>query len=415
MDMQATLAWPFFGPEHRAMAGQVDAWLSTQPPWSPPGDRHDLDRACRELAARMGQAGLLAHAVADPAQAGARIDTRAVCLLRDRLARHGALFDFVFAMQGLGSAAISLDGSPSQRQLYLAPTREGRYVAAFALSEPQAGSDVAALACSARKENDGYVLDGVKTWISNGGIADYYVVFAREPGSAGAKGISAFIVDAGTPGLEISERIDVVSPHPLATLTFTGCRIDGAQRLGEPGQGFKLAMRTLDIFRVSVGAAALGFSRRALAEGIGYAQQREMFGKTLADFQLTQARLSQMATQTDASALLVYRAAWARDAGQGSSREAAMAKLAATEHAQQIVDSAQQLHGGLGVRAGHIMEQLYRDVRALRIYEGATEVQHLIIGRDLLREARERSAPPPAAPAMPLPGPTRATSHQEQL
>jgi acyl-CoA dehydrogenase len=414
MDMQATLALPFFGAEHQAVLRQAEDWLSALPDWSAPQGRLELDRACRELAARMGRAGLLAHAVADPAQAGARIDTRAVCLLRDRLAQQGALFDFVFAMQGLGSAAISLDGSPSQRERYLGPTREGRYVAAFALSEPLAGSDVAALACTARRDGDGYVLDGSKTWISNGGIADYYIVFAREPGSAGAKGISAFIVDAGTPGLEVSERIDVISPHPLATLAFSACRVDGGQRLGEPGQGFKLAMRTLDIFRVSVGAAALGFSRRALAEATRYALERAMFGKTLADFQLSQARLSQMATLTDASALLVYRAAWARDAGQGSPRSAAMAKLAATEHAQQVVDAALQMHGGLGVREGHIMERLYRDVRALRIYEGATEVQHLIIGRGLLREARERLAPAPPR-AAPIPGPSRSISNQEQI
>ncbi|MGS1105797.1 acyl-CoA dehydrogenase family protein [Achromobacter anxifer] len=412
MNMQATLAWPFFEPRHQDLLRQADAWLQAMPAATAPQSRAEMDEQCRFLVAGMGQAGLLAQAVPDPLAPGAGIDTRAVCLLRDRLAQHGALFDFAFAMQGLGSAAISLDGTPAQRERYLTPARAGSHIAAFALSEAQAGSDVGALSCAARQEGDAYVLDGEKTWISNGGIADHYVVFARAPRSTGAKGISAFIVDADTPGLEIAERIDVLSPHPLATLKFSACLIAGGQLLGEPGQGFKLAMRTLDIFRTSVGAAALGFSRRALQEATQHALQREMFGKTLADFQLTQARLSQMATQTDASALLVYRAAWARDAGQGSSRDAAMAKLAATEHAQQVVDAALQMHGGLGVRAGHIMEQLYRDVRALRIYEGATEVQHLIIGRDLLREAREQAVPAATLPS--TQGPMRATHNQEQ-
>ncbi|APX76869.1 acyl-CoA dehydrogenase family protein [Achromobacter insolitus] len=412
MNMQATLAWPFFEPRHQTLLRQADAWLASMPAGPAPQGRPQMDAQCRRLVAGMGEAGLLAYAVPDPREPGAGIDARAICLLRDRLAQHGALFDFAFAMQGLGTAAIALDGTAAQRARYLTPAREGRHVAAFALSEAQAGSDVGALSCVARRDGDAYVLDGEKTWISNGGIADQYVVFAREPESAGTKGISAFIVDAGTPGLHISERIDVVSPHPLATLTFSACRVGGGQLLGEPGQGFKLAMRTLDIFRTSVGAAALGFSRRALHEATGHALARKMFGKTLADFQLTQAKLSQMAIQTDASALLVYRAAWARDAGLGSSRDAAMAKLAATEHAQQVVDAALQMHGGLGVRTGHIMEQLYRDVRALRIYEGATEVQHLIIGRDLLRDARERSAPPASLSISQ--SPNRAAINQEQ-
>lgn len=410
MSMQATLAWPFFEPRHQEVLRQADAWLASLPAWTPPQNRAEMDGLCRSLVAGMGRAGLLAHAVPDPRDPAVRIDARAVCLLRDRLAQHGALFDFAFAMQGLGSAAIALDGTAAQRERYLAPARDGLHIAAFALSEAQAGSDVGALSCAARQDGGDYVLDGEKTWISNGGIADHYVVFARDPQSAGAKGISAFIVDADTPGLEIAERIDVMSPHPLATLKFSACRVAAGQLLGEPGQGFKLAMRTLDIFRTSVGAAALGFSRRALQEATRHALQRRMFGKTLADFQLTQAGLSQMATRTEASALLVYRAAWGRDARQGSSRDAAMAKLAATEHAQQVVDAALQMHGGLGVRAGHIMEQLYRDVRALRIYEGATEVQHLIIGRDLLREAREQSALA-ALPSTQVP--SRATLNQE--
>ena len=326
------------------------------------------------------------------------IDTRSLCLARETLARHNGLADFAFAMQGLGSGAISLAGTPEQQARWLPPVAAGQAIAAFALSEPDAGSDVAALQCAARVDGAQAVLDGEKTWISNGGIADFYVVFARSgnaPGehpqgapARGAKGISAFIVEAGTPGLEIAERIDVIAPHPLARLRFSNCRVPLSNRIGAAGEGFKVAMRTLDVFRTSVAAAALGFARRALEEGLGRAASRQMFGQTLGDFQLTQAKLATMATTIDSAALLTYRAAWLRDQGQTVTREAAMAKLAATEGAQQVIDAALQLFGGLGVVSGHPVERLYREIRSLRIYEGASEVQQLIIGRDILKNHR---------------------------
>jgi alkylation response protein AidB-like acyl-CoA dehydrogenase len=384
------LDWPFFAPHHRALALALDDWAAAHVV-----EAHgpDVDDACRALVRDLGAAGWLRHAVA--ADAGQAIDTRAVCLIRETLARHAGLADFAFAMQGLGSGAISLAGSGAQRERYLGPVARGESIAAFALSEPEAGSDVAALACAARPDGDGYVLDGEKTWISNGGIADFYVVFARTgeaPGTAGegvplrdTRGISAFIVDAGTPGLEIAERIEVIAPHPLARLRFDGCRIPAAQRIGAPGEGFKIAMRTLDVFRTSVAAAALGFARRAFDEAMARATQRRMFGGVLADFQLTQSKLAQMATAIDSAALLTYRAAWLRDQGRTVTREAAMAKLTATENAQQVIDMAVQMWGGLGVTSGQPVERLYREIRSLRIYEGATEVQQLIIARDLLR------------------------------
>ncbi|MGD7476418.1 acyl-CoA dehydrogenase family protein, partial [Ralstonia pseudosolanacearum] len=327
------------------------------------------------------------------------IDTRAICLIRETLARHSGLADFAFAMQGLGSGAISLHGTPAQRARYLAKVARGEAIAAFALSEPEAGSDVAAMACAARADGDGYVLDGEKTWISNGGIADFYVVFARTGEAPGARGISAFIVEAGTPGFEIAERIDVIAPHPLARLRFTDCRIPAGQRVGAAGEGFKVAMRTLDVFRTSVAAAALGFARRALDEALARATTRKMFNGVLADFQLTQAKLAQMATAIDSAALLTYRAAWQRDQGRSVTREAAMAKMTATENAQQVIDAAVQMWGGLGVVSEQPVERLYREIRALRIYEGATEVQQLIIARDLLRHAAQGTAPAAAATA----------------
>jgi alkylation response protein AidB-like acyl-CoA dehydrogenase len=321
------------------------------------------------------------------------IDTRAVCLLRETLARHSGLADFAFAMQGLGSGAISLAGTAAQKARWLPAVAAGEAIAAFALSEPEAGSDVAALSCAARQDGDAWVLDGEKTWISNGGIADFYVLFARSGEAPGARGLSAFIVEAGTPGFHIAERIEVMAPHPLARLRFEGCRVAASQRLGAAGEGFKLAMRTLDVFRTSVAAAALGFARRALDEAVQRATTRRMFGGVLADLQLTQSKLAQMALTIDSAALLTYRAAWQRDQGQTVTREAAMAKLAATEGAQQVIDAAVQLWGGLGVASGVPVESLYREIRALRIYEGASEVQQLIIARELLREARAGEAP----------------------
>ena len=373
------LDWPFFEDRHRQLARELDAWAAENIEFHPHGS---LDDACRALVRKLGGAGWVRHAT------GERIDTRAICLIRETLARHSGLADFAFAMQGLGSGAITLQGTPAQKEKYLPRVARGEAIAAFALSEPDAGSDVAALQCSARVEGDHAVLDGEKTWISNGGIADFYVVFCRTGEAPGARGISAFIVDAGTPGFEIAERIDVIAPHPLARLKFTGCRVPLSQRIGEAGEGFKVAMRTLDVFRTSVAAAALGFARRALDEALQRATTRKMFNATLADFQLTQARLAQMATTIDASALLVYRAAWQRDQGRSVTKEAAMAKLTATEGAQQVIDAAVQMFGGLGVKSGEVVEQLYREIRSLRIYEGATEVQQLIIARELLKDAR---------------------------
>ena len=379
------LDWPFLTPQHRALALDLDAWAAEHIEQT---HGHDVDAACRALVMQLGDAGWLRYAIGGVAYGavGEAIDTRAVCLIRETLARHSGLADFAFAMQGLGSGAISLFGSAANRSDYLPRVAAGRAIMAFALSEPEAGSDVAAMQCTARLDGDDYVLDGEKTWISNGGIADVYVVFARTGEAPGARGISAFIVDADCAGLEIAERIALIAPHPLARLKFNHCRVPATHRLGAPGQGFKVAMATLDIFRTSVAAAALGFARRALDEALQRATTRKMFGQTLADFQLTQAKLAQMATGIDAAALLTYRAAWQRDAGQKVTKEAAMAKLTATETAQQVIDAALQMFGGLGVVSEQPVERLYREIRALRIYEGATEVQQLIIARELLRE-----------------------------
>ena len=370
------LDWPFFEPHHRTLARELEAWARQHVPQD---HAADVDAACRALVKALGAGGWLQHAVGDS------IDTRAICLIRETLARHSGLADFAFAMQGLGSGAISLAGGEAQKRRYLPRVSRGEAIAAFALSEPDAGSDVAALACEARADGSGYVLDGEKTWISNGGIADFYVVFART-GESGSRGISAFIVDADTAGFEIAQRIDVIAPHPLAKLRFTNCRIDTTQRIGAEGEGFKLAMRTLDVFRTSVAAAALGFARRAFDEAMQRATTRKMFNGVLADFQLTQAKLAQMATTIDSAALLTYRAAWQRDQGVNVTREAAIAKMVATEGAQQVIDAAVQLFGGLGVVSEMPVERLYREIRALRIYEGATEVQQLIIARELLKE-----------------------------
>lgn len=385
------LDWPFFAPRHREMAQSLRAWAAGALPDTHADESRDgVDRTCRELVALLGRDGWLRHCVA-AGQAGG-FDARALCLLRETLACHSGLADFAFAMQGLGSGAISLEGSPAQRQAYLPRVSRGEAIAAFALSEPQAGSDVAAMQCTARAEGDGFVLEGEKMWISNGGIADFYVVFAKTDPAAGSRGISAFIVDAGAPGLEIAERIDVMAPHPLARLRFRQCRLGPDSLLGSPNQGFKLAMRTLDIFRTSVGAAALGFARHAYHLAVARALERKMFGQRLGDLQLAQQKLADMATAIDAAALLVYRAAWLRDRGENITRAAAMAKLTATESAQQVIDMAVQLHGGQGVRSGTAVERLYRDIRALRIYEGASEVQQLIIGRDVIKEAEKHAA-----------------------
>ena len=386
MNVLEHLRWPFFEDRHRAFATALDGWAAAHV-----RDAHgpDVDALCRRLVRQLGDAGWLRTTVAGTAYGGTAdaIDTRMLCLARETLARHAGLADFAFGMQGLGSGAISLAGSPQQKARWLPLVARGEAIAAFALSEPDAGSDVGAMQCAARIDADHAVLDGEKTWISNGGIADFYVVFARSGEAPSSRGISAFIVEVGTPGFEIAERIDVIAPHPLAQLRFKNCRVPLANRVGAGGEGFKIAMRTLDVFRTSVAAAALGFARRALEEGLRRATTRKMFGQTLADFQLTQAKLALMATTIDGAALLTYRAAWQRDQGDRVTAQAAMAKLAATEGAQQVIDAAVQLFGGLGVVSGHPVERLYREIRSLRIYEGATEVQQLIIGRELLKGA----------------------------
>ena len=383
MDRFVHLEWPFFDAAHRRLAAEAEArrgdalgdWIHGI----------DSDEVCRRLVREMGRAGWLRYAV--PSGAGLELDLRSICILREVFAHHGGLPDFAFVMQGLGSGAISLSGSDALKARYLPRVAEGSAIAAFALSEPDAGSDVAAISATARREGGDYIVDGVKTWISNGGIADFYVVIARTGEAAGTRGLSALVVDADTPGLCADERIDIIAPHPMATLRFTGCRVPAGNLLGEPGEGFKIAMRNLDVFRASVAAAALGLSRRALDEALQRARTRRMFGQALSDFQMTQGKLADMATAIDAAALLTYRAAWARDVGkQRITREAAMAKMQATESAQQVIDAAVQIFGGLGVVRGHPVERLYREVRSLRIYEGATEVQKLIIARELLKD-----------------------------
>jgi acyl-CoA dehydrogenase len=385
MSDKTYLDWPFFDVPQRRLAADLDAWAAANVAHLDHGT--DVDALCRDLVARLGRDGWLRHCVpAAHGGAAERIDSRSLCIARETLARHEGLADFAFAMQGLGSGAISIAGSEEIKRRYLPRVARGEAIAAFALSEPDAGSDVGAMTTSARREGEHYVIDGEKTWISNGGIADFYCVFARTGEAAGARGISAFVVDADAPGLEVAARIELIAPHPLASLRFSGCRVSAAQRLGEPGQGFKVAMQTLDIFRASVAAAALGFARRALDEALDRAKRRKMFGQTLADFQLTQAAIADMATAIDSAALLTYRAAWLRDVqGARTTREAAMAKMVATESAQQIIDRALQMFGGLGVVSGHPVEKLYREIRALRIYEGATEVQKLIIARETLK------------------------------
>jgi len=377
------LDWPFFDASHRAYAERVDAFAASGAIEAI--DHHDVDASCRKLVRALGEAGLLGAAVGPIGVDDKPIDSRLVCLARETLAWHDGLADFAFAMQGLGTGAIGLAGTPDLRATVLPKARSGEWLAAFALSEKDAGSDVGAMACAARADGDHYVLDGEKTWISNGGIADVYTVFARTGEAPGTRGISAFVVFADDPGFSIVERIDIIAPHPLATIRFDGTRIPASRRLGAPGEGFKVAMRTLDIFRASVAAAANGFARRALDEALAYAKTRRMFGGALADLQLTQGALGDMATGIDAAALLTYRAAWRRDVQKlSTTREAAMAKMTATETAQTVIDRAVQMFGGRGVRSGETVEKLYREIRALRIYEGATEVQKLIIARELL-------------------------------
>jgi acyl-CoA dehydrogenase len=387
------LDWPFFDEAHRAFAADVETWAASTLPALLEGADGDLDAvyACvGRLVRALGDAGLL-RACVPAAYGGAcqRVDVRSLCLARETLAPASGLADFAFAMQGLGSAPISIAGSDAQKRAWLPGVGSGTRIAAFALSEPDAGSDVAAISTSAVRDAGGWRIDGVKTWISNAGVANFYVVFARTDANAGkpSRGLSAFVVDAGARGLDTSERIVVSAPHPLGTLRFAGCRVPHDALLGAPGDGFGIAMATLDLFRSTVGAAALGFARRADEEARGRVKQRRMFGRTLADFQLTQVRLGEMALAIDASALLVYRAAWTKDTVERRvTREASMAKLFATESAQQVIDAAVQLFGGLGVVRGVTVERLYREIRALRIYEGASEVLKLVIGARALED-----------------------------
>jgi acyl-CoA dehydrogenase len=378
------IEWPFFEPRHRVLVERLDAFITS--PEMEAVNHDDIDASCRRLVREMGRAGLLDAAVAPPDGDVTAIDSRSACLARETFAWRDGLADFAFAMQGLGSGAITIAGSPELRGAVLTKTRAGEWLAAFALSEKEAGSDVAAMACSAVIDGDSYVINGEKTWISNGGIADVSTLFARTGEAPGARGVSAFVVFPDDSGFSIAERIQVIAPHPLATLRFENCRIPMGRRIGPPGGGFKIAMQTLDIFRASVAAAALGLARRALDESLEHARARRMFGGALADLQLTQAALGDMATDIDAAALLTYRAAWRRDVQNlPTTREAAMAKMTATESAQRVIDRAVQMFGGRGVKRGEVVESLYREIRALRIYEGATEVQKLIVARELLK------------------------------
>lgn len=379
------LSWPFFDETHRTLAAELDAWTARHiGPHE--HDESNVDALSAKFVRLLGDAGWLRYAV-PKAHGGMfdKLDVRSLCLIRETLARTSGLADFAFAMQGLGSASIALFGSEDLQRRYLPRVCAGTQIAAFALSEPEGGSDVSALRTTALRDGDSYVLNGRKTWISNGGIAGHYVVFARSGEAPGAKGLSAFVVDADTPGLSIAERIQVIAPHPLATLAFDNCRVPAGHLLGKPGEGFKIAMATLDIFRSTVGAAALGFARRALDEAIGYAQSREAFGQKLADFQTTQNKIADMAVDIDAAALLIYRAAWTKDCrADRVTREASMAKMYATEAAQRVIDAAVQLHGGRGVVSGEPVERLYREIRALRIYEGTTEIQKLVVAGQVI-------------------------------
>jgi acyl-CoA dehydrogenase len=379
MPDRSFLDWPFFEERHRTLAGAIEDWCLSNLPVAHDG----VDAACRELVAKLGRDDWLEHSAIDP-DLGGTLDVRTLCLIRETLARYDGLADFAFAMQGLGAGAISLFGTMEQRQ-WLRRTRAGTAIAAFALSEPGSGSDVAGIETTARRDGDDYVLDGEKTWISNGGVADFYVAFARTGEAPGARGLSAFIVPADLAGFSIVERIDVIAPHPLARIRFTEARVPASAMIGKPGEGFKIAMATLDVFRTTVGAAALGFARRALDETTGRARGRRLFGAPLSDLQMVQGHIADMALDVDAAALLVYRAAWVKDSGAARvTREAAMAKLFATDRAQEVIDKAVQIHGGDGVRRGHIVERLYREIRALRIYEGASEVQKVVIARQTL-------------------------------
>lgn len=374
------LTWPFLEPSHRDHATRLRAWAEQPAPTILHGN---VDAACQTWVKKLGEGGWLEPSVS----ISGKLDVRTLCLTRETLAFFDGLADFAFAMQGLGTGPISLFGTDEQKEAYLPPVTRGDKIAAFALSEAEAGSDVASLTTTAEREGNSYVLNGEKIWISNGGIAHHYIVFARTGEAPGAKGLSAFIVDAATEGFSVAERLEVIAPHPLGRLTFDNCRIPAKNLLGKPGEGFKVAMATLDVFRTTVGAAALGFARRAFHEALTHSTKRELFGAPLSTMQVTQSALADMALEIDASALLIYRSAWAKDCGaERVTREASMAKLYATEAAQRVIDTAVQLHGAKGVQSGQTVEKLYREIRALRIYEGASEVQKQVIARQVLKE-----------------------------
>lgn len=377
------LTWPFFEDRHRVLADRLDSWAQANLSQL---NHTDTDATCRKLVRMMGDAGWLEYSASE----AGTLDVRTLCLIRETLARHDGLADFAFAMQGLGTGAITLFGTHKQKATWLTQIRAGSAISAFALTEPQSGSDVANSTMTATRDGDFYVLNGEKTWISNGGIADVYTVFARTGEAPGAKGLSAFIVPANTAGLNVKERLETIAPHPLATLEFKDCRIPAADMIGNPGQGFAIAMSVLDVFRSTVAAAALGFARRALDETLTRVTKRQVQGQALAELQLVQGHIADMALDIDAAALLIYRAGWTKDSGAPRiTREAAMAKLFATEQAQVIIDKAVQLHGGDGVRTGQTVERLYREIRALRIYEGASDVQKIIIARQTLGTHKE--------------------------
>lgn len=381
------LDWPFFDELHRSLSAQLEAWSSAH---LQNIDHENVDATCRKLVADLGRDGWLNHSAIDPENPDSKLDVRSLCLIRETLARFDGLADFAFAMQGLGTGAISLFGTVEQKRTWLPKTRNGEVLSAFALSEPRSGSDVANMDLAAVRDGDDYVLNGEKIWISNGGIAGLYTVFARTGEAPGARGISAFLVPAKTPGLNIAERQQVIAPHPLARLAFEDCRVPVDALIGKQGDGFRIAMSVLDVFRPTVAAAALGLARRALDESLKRVQTREIFGAVMAELQMVQGHIADMALDVDAAALLIYRAAWLKDSGaERISREAAMAKLYATEQAQKVIDKAVQIHGGDGVRSGHVVERLYRDIRALRIYEGASDVQKIIIARQTLANAEK--------------------------
>ena len=375
MSDKTFLDWPFFEDRHRALADDLELWAQSS---LTALDHRDTDATCRGLVRALGDAGFLNHTAALDGQ----LDVRSLCLMREILARHDGLADFALAMQGLGTGAITLFGTDTQKARWLPETRAGRAITAFALTEPQSGSDVANSTMTAHEDGDAYVLNGEKTWISNGGIADLYTLFARTGEDAGARGLSCFLVTPDIDGFEVVERLDTIAPHPLARLRFTDARVPKSALIGLPGAGFRIAMSVLDVFRATVAAAALGFARRALDETLARVSTRRIAGAPLFDLQMVQGHIADMALDIDAAALLVYRAAWLKDRGAARvTREAAMAKLFATEQAQKVIDRAVQLHGGDGVRSGQTVERLYREIRALRIYEGASDVQRVVIAR----------------------------------